>query len=180
MGLLMAGWHRSRAGIQVLVAMEEEGPSRWFTHTARPKPSSSRHSLLQTLPLEQQSVVGSDNMLFLHHQEGLCCECNPLLSPNNLPQGDFSGLLVFSQNLLQTWDGNQPGCQQPPKGRSSLPSLLHSLYFHVQVATPCDPSSGSPSTSHSFCYPPLTSPFFPHSSKGLINHRTCLLTYSWL
>lgn len=69
---------------------------------------------------------------------------------SNLPPGDFCGLLVFSQDLLQTWDGEQPGPLQPPRGRSSLPPLLHSPFLHVQVAAPCGPSSGSPGTSYSF------------------------------
>lgn len=85
----------------------------------------------------------------------------PTLPCRSLPLKEFSGLLVFSQDLHQIWDGMQPGLLQPPRGRSSSPPLLHSLHLHVRVATPCCPSSGSPSTSYSFwlCFSPHLSIF---------------------
>lgn len=43
---------------------------------------------------------------------------------SNLPLGDFSGLLVFSQHLHQIWDGKEPAPLLPPRGRSSMPPLL--------------------------------------------------------
>lgn len=119
------------------------------TYIAEFKPPSSkpcRHSLWNG-----QSDVGSAKVPFPPSPPSALLQLQ--LSPvpcNNLPSGDFSGLLVFSQDLLQTWNRKQLGLLQPPRGRSSLLPLLHSLHLHVQVAIPCGPFSGSPSTSHSF------------------------------
>ena len=44
-GLLLAGLHRSRVGIQVLLALEEEGQDRRAAHTAGSKPRSSLKAL---------------------------------------------------------------------------------------------------------------------------------------
>lgn len=114
-------------------------------------------SFLQALQHSPRSLTrGVPTCPFLHHHQGLCCDRNPLPSPAVICLWETS--LGFSQELLQTWGGKQPGALKLPRGRSSpgtasppaQPPLLRSLHLRVQVAAPCSPSSGSPSTSHTF------------------------------
>lgn len=154
-GPLLVGLRRPRFSPGGPPALEEEGQGRQAARTAGSTPPSSRPR--RRSPWSRQldtwgvGHVGSADVLFPPSPPRTLLQLQPSTVPcSNLPPGDFCGLLVFSQHLLQTWDGEQPGPLQPRRGRSSLPPRLHSPYLHVQVATPGGPSSGSPGTSYSF------------------------------
>lgn len=147
-GLLLEGLHRPRVGLQLLLgpAGGRAGPPVWGQASFLQAPQHSSRSLTRGVP----------TCSFLHHHQGLCCDCNPLPSPAVICLRETS--LGFSQDVLQTWGGKQPGALKLPRVRSSSCAasppaqspLLRSLHLRVQVAAPCGPSSGSPSTSHTF------------------------------
>jgi len=146
--LLLDGLRRSRVGVQVLLAPEEEGQSHGSAHTAGP-------NLPPPGPAGTHPRAGSLmwTCSFLRHHQWLCCDCNILLSPavicfRDTSLGCWSSLrtssrpgvgktrtpaATTSQELLATPPAQPPS---PRAGGNSLQSLLWLPQYFSQLLAP--------------------------------------------